>query len=335
VLLVGWIGTQPAIPSAELYDLAAETFSPVANWPQGFLVKPVTLLLDGRVLLEFSEDNAVLYDPTASTFSMTNGLAPIEVPPQATLLLNGQILLTGGSDNGFPANVNRASLFDPSTGRFGGTGLMETARDGHTANFLPDGTVLVAGGSQNQNSAFPALPSAELYDPAAGRFSAVANMTTPRSYHTATLLNNGQVLITGGSALGSSPSISAVSSAEIYTPAVLVPAPVLFSSSGDRTGQGAIWHSATGQIASSQDPAVAGEYLSMYTTSLFEGGVIPPQIAIGGKLAEVLYFGDAPGYHGYNQVNFRVPKGVAPGSAVSVRLTYIGRPSNTVTIGVH
>ena len=72
----------------------------------------------------------------------------------------------------------------------------------------------------------------------------------------------------------------------------------------------------------------------MYTTSLFEGGAISPQVAIGGKLAEVLYFGDAPGYPGYFQVNFRVPAGVAPGAAVPVRLTYIGRPSNAVTMGV-
>ena len=72
----------------------------------------------------------------------------------------------------------------------------------------------------------------------------------------------------------------------------------------------------------------------MYTTGLFEGGVIPLQVAIGGQFAEILFFGDAPGYPGYFQVNFRVPSGVAPGSAVSVRLTYIGRPSNGVTIGL-
>jgi uncharacterized protein (TIGR03437 family) len=72
----------------------------------------------------------------------------------------------------------------------------------------------------------------------------------------------------------------------------------------------------------------------MYTNNLIEGGVIPPQVVIGGHLAEVLYFGDAPGYPGYNQVNFRVPSGVSPGPAVAVWLSYLGRYSNTVTVGV-
>ena len=89
----------------------------------------------------------------------------------------------------------------------------------------------------------------------------------------------------------------------------------------------------TGEIASPSNPSVAGEALSMYTASLIDGGVVPPQVAVGGRLTEVLYFG-ASGYPGYNQVNFRVPSDVTPGNAVSVGLIYLGRPSNAVTIGM-
>ncbi len=113
-----------------------------------------------------------------------------------------------------------------------------------------------------------------------------------------------------------------------------IPAPALFSLAGDGRGQGAIWHAATGQIASPGNPAVAGEILSMYTTRLAHGTVIPPQVVIGGRISEILFFGDAPGFPGYNQVNYRVPSGVAPGPAVPVRLTHLGRPSNDVSIGV-
>ena len=88
------------------------------------------------------------------------------------------------------------------------TGSMAEIRFRHTLTLLPDGTVLVAGGGDG----FP-LALTQLYnpdpDPAAGAWSSTGSMLEPRWDHTATLLSDGRVLVTGGNGLAS---------AELYDP---------------------------------------------------------------------------------------------------------------------
>jgi uncharacterized protein (TIGR03437 family) len=72
----------------------------------------------------------------------------------------------------------------------------------------------------------------------------------------------------------------------------------------------------------------------MYAANLAPGGVVPPQVVVGSQRAQILYFGVAPGYPGYFQINFRLPEGVVEGAAVPLRLSYLDRSSNVVSIGV-
>ncbi|MGO9261720.1 MAG: kelch repeat-containing protein [Bryobacteraceae bacterium] len=323
-----YVALSPApahIPAtAEIYDPVTGTFSSIGNQLVGG--DQAALLADGRVLFVICCTADQVYDPASGTFAFTGAMTGVFEDGFASAMpATGKFLVTGGySEIGGGISAG-ACLYDSTTGTFVATGNMNTARYYHTATALGDGTVLVAGGTVD-SLVWTATASAEIYDPAAGIFSPTGDMTTGRINHTATLLLDGTVLILGGD--------NSMSSAEIYHPAQPVPAPVLFSVGGDAQDQGAIWHASTGEIASAANPAVAGEALAMYTTSLVPGGAIPPQVAVGGRLGEILYFGDAPGYPGYYQVNFGVPDGVSPGAAVSVHLTYLGRPSNEVTIGV-
>ena len=352
VLIAGGVNSGYAVADAELFDPSTGQFTSagpyVASLTGAFTTNASTstLLPDGTVLFA-REPAAQIYNPAAATFNLSgsmsvsfagNLVAPDYVDGQtATLLLNGTVLVAGGANEDL-GRFNSTELYNPASGIFVPAASMLRPREDHTATLLPDGTILVAGGlSQhcdgNSCSFSGSESSMELYDPAKGAFSFAGYMLYPRVSHTATLLNTGDVLIAGGDAWGGFDlNYGSLASVELYHPALVSPPPALFSISGDGQGQGAIWHATTGLVASSQTPAVAGDILSMFVSGLAEGGAIPPQVAVGGRLAEILYFGDAPGYPGYFQVNFRMPDGVSPGTAVPVRLTYFGRPSNETTI---
>jgi hypothetical protein len=75
---------------------------------------------------------------------------------------------------------------------------MAVARYAHTATLLPGGRVLVVGGI-GAGGASTYLQSAEIYDPATGRWRSAAIPGRARAGHSATLLPGGTVLVAGGS----------------------------------------------------------------------------------------------------------------------------------------
>jgi hypothetical protein len=92
---------------------------------------------------------------------------------------------------------------------------MTQSRQGHAAVKLPDGRVLVMGGCIATSLACTTyLRSADLFDPATGRFTAVGAMAAARAYFAAELVPGTGVLVAGGYRSANTP----LGSAEIYLP---------------------------------------------------------------------------------------------------------------------
>ena len=139
---------------------------------------------------------------SSGALTSTGNMTAARSSHTATLLSNGKVLIAGGSAI-LPERPIWASaeLYDPSLGTFSPAGNMTVSRSGHTATLLPDGKVLIAGGRVAFGAGAwgeTAQSTAELYDPSSGKFTPTGSMRTPRESHTATLLNNGKVLIAGG-----------------------------------------------------------------------------------------------------------------------------------------
>jgi hypothetical protein len=113
------------------------------------------------------------------------------------------------------APLDNAELYDQHSGTSNPTGNLVQARLNGTATLLRDGKVLIAGGtSSGVIEPGTVLNSAELYDPDTGMFTPTGSMTAARQFHTATLLNNGLVLIAAGDDFPQ----GRLNSAELYNP---------------------------------------------------------------------------------------------------------------------
>jgi hypothetical protein len=171
------------------------TFSPVSLGPASGSINVVDSASN-------SPQTTSLSGAGTSGFSGGGNMSVALAYHTATVLNNGEVLVAGSGSG---------AIFNLTTGNFAAPISMVAVRQYHAATLLNNGKVLITGGYNFTTSSW--LASAELYDPGTGTFTATAgNMTTPRAYHTATLLNSGEVLIAGGY------DFASLSSAELYDP---------------------------------------------------------------------------------------------------------------------
>ena len=116
----------------------------------------------------------------------------------ATLLPDGRVLVSGGYPTAHA--LGSAEIYDPALGTWSPTDFDEHGArrpHGHAAARRP-------GARQRgaiQLDTIDTSASAEIYDPALGTWSQTGSMTAERAMHTAMLLLDGQVLVSGGSAI--------------------------------------------------------------------------------------------------------------------------------------
>jgi N-acetylneuraminic acid mutarotase len=189
----------------ELYDPSTNEWSAAGTLNTGRAFHATTRLSGGKVLVlgGFAQDDA----NTGINLRVEDIVMTSSIPV-------GYIRFTGSSE-----------LYDPASSTWTQRATAAQPRAAHSLTALPNGQVLVAGGFSSdgvsttvtvkirsmQADGVVSHASAELYNPTRDSWEDACPMKTSRAFHTATLLPDGKLFVTGGGSRDQS-----VASTELY-----------------------------------------------------------------------------------------------------------------------
>ncbi|MDB5107383.1 MAG: Branched-chain amino acid transporter, amino acid-binding protein [Candidatus Binatus sp.] len=199
------------LSSAEIFSRSSGSFTATNSMSLPRVGFTATPLNNGKILLVGGLDGSgnvldtgEIYDPATLKFSLVrNTMTDRRAFHGATLLQGGKVLLTGGVTNLSGGTTNTADLYDPITNFFTPTNFsLDHARAAHSSTLLTSGPlagdVLIAGGGGG-STLFLKDSTAEIYDPGPQQFVLLSSfLNEPRSMHSATMLDDGTVLLAGG-----------------------------------------------------------------------------------------------------------------------------------------
>jgi N-acetylneuraminic acid mutarotase/phosphodiesterase/alkaline phosphatase D-like protein len=219
--------------TSEIYDPESNVWTPADSMEVTRAYHTATVLSDGKVLVAGGQHtcswtadcyvgSSELYDPSSDTWSATGDMVNGSYSHRAVLKSDGNVMVVDGF---LATGTVHTETYDKSTGNWTAFKQMSTKRLLASATDMGNGSILVAGGMVGQpTSGYSFLSirvsgtSAEKYNQTADSWQNTGNMIEGRYNHTATLLSNGKILVTGGISRLNGINSNRLSSAELYDP---------------------------------------------------------------------------------------------------------------------
>ncbi|HEV8537143.1 MAG TPA: kelch repeat-containing protein [Candidatus Limnocylindria bacterium] len=200
VLVTGGNANTHLLDSTEIYYPRQDRWIEAAPMPRARTQHSAVTLIDGRVLVTGGIDadgaatsTTFIYDPRRDSWSDGPPLTMPRLLHVVVALPNGDVLLAGGDG---PAS-GTSEIYDVRVGKFVRSGALAYPRLAAQGAALSDGRVVIAGGLPTRIRAFTPLRSAELWDPATGKWTELPPAPTPRAWGTIVTVRGVVYLLSG------------------------------------------------------------------------------------------------------------------------------------------
>ncbi len=207
--------------AAGRWNPADGTWSPAGSIGAEVAGQVAALLPDGKAIFAGGAGATSyygfgdVYDPGKGSWTKTPAMTGSHAYGAGAKLANGNLLVIGGMDGGPTLTTASVSIYSAAGNSWSaGQSLPGVGRYALTATTLGDGRILAVGGNDGGGLSSAALRLAAIYTSPTG-WTATDSMNVARFDHAAVKLNDGRILVAGGS---TSTGV-ALASAEIYNPA--------------------------------------------------------------------------------------------------------------------